>query len=52
MTMPYVDYRTLQSEIESRYPRRRRVRPDSSLEVMRRTMARIFREENNPGRTR
>jgi len=52
MSMQYVDFRTLQSEIESRYPRRRRIRRDSSLEIMRRTMARVSREENNPGRTR
>lgn len=48
----YVDYRTVQAEIEARYPQRRRVRSDSSLEIMRRTLARISREENQPGRTR
>ena len=37
---------------ESRYPQRRRVRRDSSLEIMRRTMARIFRQELNPGHRR
>ncbi|GAB3888043.1 hypothetical protein [Terrabacter terrigena] len=52
MSIHYVDYRTVQAEIEARYPQRRRVRRDSSLEIMRRTMARISREENNPGRTR
>jgi hypothetical protein len=48
----YVDTRTVQLEIEARYPQRRRVRRDSSLEIMRRTLARVSREENNPGRTR
>ena len=52
MTTQYLDFRTIQFEIESRYPQRRRVRRDSSLEIMRRTMARISREENQPGRTR
>jgi hypothetical protein len=50
--MQYVDFRTIQSEIEARYPVRRRVRRDSSLEIVRRTFARISREENHPGRTR
>lgn len=52
MTTQHVDFRTIQLEIEARYPQRRRVRRDSSLEIMRRTLARISREENNPGRTR
>ena len=52
MTTQYLDFRTIQYEIESRYPQRRRVRRDSSLEIMRRTMARISRQENQPGRTR
>ena len=52
MITQYLDIRTIQYEIESRYPQRRRVRRDSSLEVMRRTMARISRQENQPGRTR
>jgi hypothetical protein len=52
MTTQFLDFRTIQFEIESRYPQRRRVRRDSSLEIMRRTMARISREENQPGRTR
>lgn len=52
MTTHYLDYRTAQIEIEARYPQRRRPRRDSSLEIMRRTLARISREENNPGRTR
>ena len=52
MNTHYVDTRTVQLEIEARYPRRRRVRRDSSLEIMRRTLARVSREENNPGRTR
>ena len=52
VTTHYVDYRTIQVEIEARYPQRRRVRRDSSLEIMRRTLARVSREENQPGRTR
>lgn len=52
MNTQHLDFRTVQVEIESRYPQRRRVRRDSSLEIMRRTMARASREENNPGRTR
>ena len=52
MTTHYLDYRTAQVELETRYPQRRRPRRDSSLEIMRRTLARISREENNPGRTR
>jgi hypothetical protein len=52
MTTQHIDFRTVQVEIESRYPRRRRVRRDSSLEIMRRTLARVSREENHPGRTR
>lgn len=52
MTTQYLDFRTIQFEIQSRYPQRRSVRRDSSLEIMRRTMARISREENQPGRTR
>jgi hypothetical protein len=52
MTTQYLDFRTIQYEIESRYPQRRRVRRDSSLEIMRRTMARISRQETQPGRTR
>ena len=52
MITQLVDFRTVQAEIESRYPQRRRVRRDSSLEVIRRTLARSSREENHPGRTR
>ncbi len=52
MITQHVDFRTVQVEIESRYPQRRRVRRDSSLEIMRRTMARHSREENDPGRAR
>lgn len=52
MTTHYLDYRTVQAEIEARYPQRRRVRRDSSLEIMRRTLARVSHEENHPGRTR
>jgi hypothetical protein len=52
MTSQYIDFRTVQVEIESRYPQRRRVRRDSSLEIMRRTLARNSRQENNPGHTR
>jgi hypothetical protein len=48
----YLDYRTAQTELEARYPQRRRARRDSSLEIMRRTLARVSREENQPGRTR
>ena len=52
MTTHYLDHRTAQIELQARYPQRRRPRSDSSLEIMRRTLARISREENNPGRTR
>lgn len=52
MTSQHVDFRTVQLEIEARYPQRRRARRDSSLEIMRRTLARVSREENHPGRTR
>lgn len=52
MITQHIDFRTVQIEMEARYPQRRRVRRDSSLEIMRRTMARISREENQPGRTR
>jgi hypothetical protein len=52
MNTHYVDYRTIQYEIESRYPQRRRTRRDSSLEVVRRTMSRRSRQENNPVRDR
>jgi hypothetical protein len=52
MTTPYLDFRIIQFEIESRHPQRRRVRRDSSLEIMRRTLARTSREENDPGRSR
>ncbi|GGN06660.1 hypothetical protein GCM10009721_37900 [Terrabacter tumescens] len=48
----YSDLRAVQAEIESRYPQRRRTRRDSSLEVIRRTMARNTREENGQGRRR
>lgn len=48
----YSDLRAVQAEIESRYPQRRRTRHDSSLEVIRRTMARNTREENGQGRRR
>jgi hypothetical protein len=49
MSTQHADFRLVQAEIESRYPRRRRVRRDSSLEIIRRTMARTSREENHPG---
>ena len=52
MTTHYLDHRTAKLEIEARYPQRGRARHDSSLEIMRRTMARVSREENHPGRTR
>jgi hypothetical protein len=53
MNSNYLDYRSVQAEMEARYPRRgRRVRHDSSLEVIRRTLSRAVREEVNPGRTR
>ncbi|MEW1951884.1 hypothetical protein [Terrabacter sp. NPDC080008] len=52
MNTQYVDSRTIRFEIEARYPQPRRARRDSSLEVVRRTMARHFREENNPVRDR
>jgi hypothetical protein len=52
VTTHFYDYRTVQAEIEARYPQRRRPRSSSSLEIMRRTLARNSREENNPGRTR
>ena len=52
MTTHYLDYRTARAEIEARYPQRRRACRDSSLEVIRRTLARSSREENHPGRTR
>ena len=52
VTTHYLDYRTARAEIEARYPQRRRARRDSSLEVIRRTLARSSREENHPGRTR
>ena len=52
MNTHHADFRLVQSEIESRYPQRRRVRRDSSLEVIRRTMGRNSREENHPGRQR
>jgi len=52
MTTHYLDHRTAKLELEARYPQRGRARRDSSLEIMRRTLARNSREENNPGRTR
>ena len=52
MNTHYVDFRTIRFEIEARYPQRRRTRRDSSLEVVRRTMARQSHEENNPVRYR
>lgn len=52
MNTHYVDFRTIRFEIEARYPQRRRTRRDSSLEVVRRTTARQFHEENNPVRGR
>ena len=52
MTTHYIDFRTVQVEIESRYPQRRRVRRDSSLEILRRTLARTSREELDPGHRR
>ena len=53
MNSNYLDYRFVQAEMEARYPHRRpRVRRDSSLEVIRRTIARTSREELIPGRTR
>ena len=46
------DYRVVKNEIATRYPARRRVRRDSSLEVIRRTLARNSREELDPGHRR
>ena len=42
----------VRAELEHRYPRRHRARRDSSLEIMRRTMARVSRQENDPAHTR
>ena len=52
MNTTYSDFRAVRAEIETRYPARRRVRRDSSLEITRRTMARNSREELNPGHRR
>ena len=53
MNSNYLDYRSVQAEIEARYPRRgRRIPRNSSLEVIRRTISRASREELNPGRSR
>ncbi|WP_374971399.1 hypothetical protein [Terrabacter sp. BE26] len=52
MNTHYVDFRTIRYEIEARYPQHGRVRRDSSLEILRRTMSRLWREENNPVRDR
>ncbi|GAA1976573.1 hypothetical protein GCM10009817_16070 [Terrabacter lapilli] len=52
MNTQYADFRTIQYAIESRYPQRHRTRRDSSLEIIRRTMARRSHQENNPVRDR
>ena len=53
MNSNYLDYRSVQAEMEARYPRRGRRGPrNSSLEVIRRTLSRNSREELNPSRSR
>lgn len=52
MNTQYADFRTIHYAIAARYPQPRRTRRDSSLEIIRRTMARRARQENNPGRDR
>ena len=52
MTALHLDHRLVRAELEHRYPRRHRARRDSSLEIMRRTMARVSRQENDPAHTR
>jgi hypothetical protein len=53
MNSNYLDFRAVQAEMEARYPRRGRRGPrNSSLEVIRRTLARTTREELNPNRPR
>ena len=51
MTTPF-DFRTVQLEIAARYPQRRAARRDSSLEILRRTLARSSREETGSGSPR
>jgi hypothetical protein len=46
------DFRFVKAEIAARYPTRRQGRRDSSLEIMRRTLARNSREELDPGHQR
>ena len=52
MNTTWTDYRVVKTEIATRYPVRRQVRRDSSLEIMRRTLARRSREELDPGHQR
>jgi hypothetical protein len=52
MITTYTDLRFVKAEIATRYPARRRIRRDSSLEIMRRTLARTAREELDPGHRR
>ncbi|HET8988243.1 MAG TPA: hypothetical protein VFN43_06995 [Humibacillus sp.] len=52
MITTYTDYRLVKAEMAARYPARRQIRRDSSLEIMRRTLARNSREELNPGQQR
>jgi hypothetical protein len=52
MSIQHLDSRVVRAEIDARYPRPRRIRRDSSLEIIRRTMARLSREENSPGQPR
>jgi hypothetical protein len=52
MITTYTDFRFVKAEIETRYPARRRVRRDSSLEIMRRTLARNSRAELGTGHGR
>ncbi|HET7802363.1 MAG TPA: hypothetical protein VFL38_18210 [Humibacillus xanthopallidus] len=49
MITTYTDFRLVKAEMATRYPARRPVRRDSSLEIMRRTLARNSREELDPG---
>jgi hypothetical protein len=51
MITTYTDYRFVKAEMATRYPVRR-ARRDSSLEIMRRTLARNSREELDPGHQR
>ena len=52
MNSTYTDLRFVKAEIATRYPARRSVRRDSSLEILRRTLARNSREELDPGHRR